>query len=61
MEYTTSDLERQDAELLPEREALAFFNTLGFSATNTSVALNAGSWMSRARSTAVQRIFVVQR
>ena len=61
MEYTTTDLERQDAQLLPEREALGFFNYAGLTANNTALALNAGSWMSRARATAVQRIVVVQR
>ena len=48
MEYTTTDLERQDAQLLPEREALGFFNYAGLTANNTALALNAGSWMSRA-------------
>ena len=49
MEYTTTGVECQDAQLLPEREALGFFNYAGLTANNTALALNAGSWMSRAR------------
>ena len=60
MEYTTSELELQDVQLLPEREALAFLNWAGISAHNTALAVNAATLGSSASATATQGIFVVQ-
>jgi hypothetical protein len=59
-----SDLESEDVALLPEREALSFIdygNVANVAASNTAVALNAGScgW-SMAHAVANQNIDVTQ-
>ena len=67
-EITLTELEGESTELLPTRETL-FFNTSFWSnhvnvanitASNTSVALNAGSLFSVAHSAALQSINVAQ-
>lgn len=59
---TLTDLAAETVEMLPSRETLVLdWNTALISATNTSVALNAGTWFSSANSTAVQVINVIQR
>jgi hypothetical protein len=59
-EISIVELERQDAQLLPERETLALANWAGVSATNQALALNAGAFGSTATATAMQGIFVTQ-
>lgn len=63
-ELTIQELDGQQVELLPSRETLYFggdsVNLASVYATNTSVALNAGSLFSAAYSAAVQNIAVVQ-
>ncbi|HEX5511871.1 MAG TPA: hypothetical protein VFX41_09155 [Actinomycetales bacterium] len=60
-ELTMAELEGQCAELLPMRETLYFHaNWAAVSATNTSVALNAASLWSSAKSAAYQQVFVKQ-
>ncbi|MET4146017.1 hypothetical protein [Arthrobacter sp. UYCo732] len=60
-ELTIQELEGQQVELLPSRETL-FLNANWASvyATNTSLALNAGSLLATAHSSAVQTILVAQ-
>jgi hypothetical protein len=60
-ELTIQELEGQQVELLPSRETL-FLDTNWASvyATNTSLALNAGSLFATANSAAVQTILVAQ-
>ena len=60
MEYTITELELQDVQLLPEREALAFFNFAGIVANNTALAVNAATLGSAAVATATQGIMVTQ-
>jgi hypothetical protein len=60
MEYTMTELELLDVQLLPEREALAIFNFAGILANNTAVAVNAATVGSLASANALQGIFVVQ-
>jgi hypothetical protein len=60
-ELTILELEGQQAELLPSRETLFLdSNWAGVYATNTSLAVNAGSFFSLANSAAVQSIAIVQ-
>jgi hypothetical protein len=60
-ELTLQELEGQQVELLPSRETLFLdLNWADVTATNTSVALNAGSIFSNAHSTALQAVYVVQ-
>lgn len=60
-ELTLQELEGQQVELLPSRETLFLdLNWADVTATNTSVALNAGSLLSTAHSTALQAVFVNQ-
>ena len=59
-ELTVKELDLQEVELLPAREALGNFNWAGVVANNTAVALNAGSIFSAARAVAVQRIVIQQ-
>jgi hypothetical protein len=60
-ELTILELESQQAELLPSRETLFLDNYwAGVYATNTSLAVNAGSFFSLANSAAVQNIAIVQ-
>jgi hypothetical protein len=60
-ELTIQELESQQVELLPSRETL-FLDTNWASvyASNTSLALNAGSLLASANSAAVQTILVAQ-
>jgi hypothetical protein len=60
MEYTAFDVEEQDAQLLPEREALGVFDWANVTGTNLALALNAGSLSSVATAVATQGISVVQ-
>ncbi|WP_255771491.1 hypothetical protein [Pseudarthrobacter sulfonivorans] len=60
-ELTIQELDSQQAELLPSRETLVFGdNWAAVYATNTSLALNAGSLLASAESSAVQTILVAQ-
>jgi hypothetical protein len=60
-ELTLQELEGQQVELLPSRETLFLdLNWADVTATNTSVALNAGSYFAHANSTALQAVYVVQ-
>lgn len=60
-ELTMQELESEQVELLPSRETL-FLDTNWASvvASNTSLALNAGSLLASANSAAVQTILVAQ-
>jgi hypothetical protein len=55
-----TELELEQAELLPAREALGFFNAASITANNTALALNAGSFASFAAAKATQVIIVGQ-
>jgi hypothetical protein len=61
---TIQELDGQSVELLPSRETLYFggdsYNLASLTATNTSLAVNAGALFSNAYSAAVQNIAVVQ-
>jgi hypothetical protein len=61
-ELTIAELESEHTELLPPRETLFFGNTnwASIMASNSSLALNAGSLYSVANSAAVQTISVSQ-
>ncbi|WP_156642223.1 hypothetical protein [Arthrobacter sp. B6] len=60
-ELTILELEGQQVELLPSRETLFLdTNWAGVYATNTSLALNAGSLFSVAHSSAEQNIAILQ-
>jgi hypothetical protein len=60
-ELTIQELDGQQVELLPSRETLFLdTNWANVYATNTSLALNAGSLLAVAHSSAVQNIAVVQ-
>ena len=63
-ELTIIELESEHIELLPSRETLYYVggnnNWAAIHATNTSVALNAGSLFSEAESAAYQAIVVKQ-
>lgn len=60
-ELTVHELESQEVELLPSRETLWFdTNLASVYATNSSLALNAGSFFSTAHSTALQSVIVSQ-
>jgi hypothetical protein len=60
-ELTILELESQQVELLPSRETLFLdTNWAGVYATNTSLAVNAGSFFSVAHSSAVQNIGIFQ-
>ena len=60
-ELTLTELDGQCADLLPERETLAFNNNwANIYASNSSLALNAASVFSSANSAAVQQIAVSQ-
>ena len=54
------ELDQEHAVLLPDREALAFFNIANIQALNLALAINVGSWGSAASASAVQGIFVYQ-
>jgi hypothetical protein len=58
---TITELEAESAELLPARETLFFnHNWANVYATNSSLALNAGTILSQANSAAVQSVSVSQ-
>jgi hypothetical protein len=59
-ELTFKELDLQEVELLPAREALGQFNWASVYASNTAVALNAGSIFSAAKAVAVQEIEINQ-
>jgi hypothetical protein len=59
-ELSILDLDRESGDLLPTRETLGAFNTVGIIAVNTSAAVNALTIFSFARSTATQVIIVHQ-
>ena len=59
-EFTAEELELQQAELLPNREAMALFNWANVSGVNTALALNADSFQSDAWAQAGQSISVYQ-
>ncbi|HVE30520.1 MAG TPA: hypothetical protein VNC80_10675 [Mycobacteriales bacterium] len=58
--FTIAELEVEDAELLPERQALGGFNFANVFASNTAVAFNAHSFASLAAASANQTIVVIQ-
>jgi hypothetical protein len=60
-ELSILDLDRESGDLLPTRETLALVNFTGIIAGNSSVAVNALTAFSFARSSANQAIFVLQR
>ena len=60
-ELTIQELESEQVELLPSRETLLLdTNWASVYASNTSLALNAGSLLASANSAAVQTILVAQ-
>lgn len=60
-EITTTELDAQYVALLPQRETLAFDNNwASIYASNSSLAVNAGSFFSDADSSAYQSISVYQ-
>jgi hypothetical protein len=60
-ELTIQDLDSEQVELLPSRETLLLdTNWASVYASNTSLALNAGSLLASANSAAVQTILVAQ-
>lgn len=60
-ELTLQELEGQQVELLPSRETLFLdLNWADITATNTSVAMNVGSYFSSANSLALQSVHVAQ-
>ena len=61
MELTFSELDAEHAELLPERETLFLdYNVANVWASNTSAALNLGSYFAVAKSAAWQSIYINQ-
>ena len=59
-ELTFKELDLQEVELLPAREALGQFNWATVYASNTAVALNAASFQSHASAWANQYITINQ-
>jgi len=59
-ELSVKELDLQEVELLPAREALGQFNWASVYASNTAVALNAGSHWSSAQAWAYQSITINQ-
>jgi hypothetical protein len=60
-ELTIQELDSEQVELLPSRETLWLdASWASVYATNTSLALNAGSLLASANSAAVQTIYVTQ-
>jgi hypothetical protein len=57
---TNVELDLEEVQVLPEREALGGFNYANVYASNTAVALNAASIFSKAHASAHQAIFIVQ-
>ena len=58
---TAVELDLEEIQVLPEREALGGFNYANIYASNTAVALNASSYWSVAKAAAFQSIVVKQR
>ncbi|MEU8224175.1 hypothetical protein [Kribbella sp. NPDC048915] len=57
---TSVDLDLEEVQVLPEREALGAYNWANIYASNTAVALNASSYWSAAKAAAYQSIYVNQ-
>jgi hypothetical protein len=57
---TSVELDLEEVQILPEREALGTFNWANVWASNTAVALNAASFHSSATAVALQGINVNQ-
>ncbi|MEV0798212.1 MULTISPECIES: hypothetical protein [unclassified Kribbella] len=57
---TAVELDLEEIQVLPEREALGGFNYANIYASNTAVALNAASYWSVAKAAAIQTIVVNQ-
>jgi hypothetical protein len=57
---TSVELDLEEVQILPEREALGTFNWANVWASNTAVALNAASFHSSATAVALQGINVHQ-
>ncbi len=57
---TTVELDLEEIQVLPEREALGFINWANITASNTALALNAGSAFSVAKAAAMQAVIVNQ-
>jgi hypothetical protein len=57
---TAVELDLEEIQVLPEREALGSFNWANVYASNTAVALNAASYFSVAKAAAVQTIVIKQ-
>ena len=57
---TREELAREEVELLPSRETLAFFNWANVSATNLAVASNTYTLFSLAAAEANQAVVVAQ-
>jgi hypothetical protein len=57
---TREDLVREEVELLPSRETLAFFNWANVSATNVAIATNSYTAFSLAAAEANQAVIVAQ-
>jgi hypothetical protein len=60
MEFTLEELELQQGELLPDREAMALVNVANITGVNVALALNAASYESSALAYAGQSISVWQ-
>lgn len=60
-EFTITELDGQQVELLPSKETLFFnVNWANVWASNSSLALNAGTILSQANSAALQSVYVSQ-
>jgi hypothetical protein len=59
-EFTLEELELQQGELLPAREAMALVNVANITGVNLALALNAASYQSNALAHAGQSISVFQ-
>ncbi|MEU4295475.1 hypothetical protein AB0E63_45270 [Kribbella sp. NPDC026596] len=57
---TAVELDLEEIQVLPEREALGSYNWANVYASNTAVALNAASYWSVAKAAAVQTIVIKQ-
>ena len=57
---TAVELDLEEIQVLPEREALGSYNWANVYASNTAVALNAASYWSVAKAAAVQTIVIEQ-
>lgn len=60
MTFTREELVREEVELLPSRETLAFFNWANVSATNVALATNSYTLLSLAAASANQAVVVSQ-